>query len=127
MNKILVVDDQESIRQLLKDTLSESGYTVKCASSGEEALEMIKEEDFHVFFLDLQLPGMDGLELCRKIRKERIAECLYAVTGYASIYDFLECRRVGFDDYFVKPVNIHLIIKAAHEGFEKLLRWSKGM
>jgi len=125
MNKILVVDDQESIQQLMKDILTEAGYIVKCTSSGEEALEMLKKEDFHVFFLDLQLPGMDGLELCRRIRKERIAECIYAITGYTSIYDFLECRKAGFDDYFVKPLNIHLIIKAADEGFEKIIRWTK--
>jgi len=125
MNKILVVDDQESIQQLMNDILTEAGYIVKCTSSGEEALEMLKKEDFHVFFLDLQLPGMDGLELCRRIRKERIAECIYAITGYTSIYDFLECRKAGFDDYFVKPLNIHLIIKAADEGFEKIIRWTK--
>jgi len=127
MNKILVVDDQESIQELMKDILTEAGYNVTCALNGEEALELLKKEDFHVFFIDMQLPGMDGLDLCRQIRKERIAECIYAITGYTSIYDFLECRKAGFDDYFAKPLNIQLINKAADEGFEKIVRWTKGI
>ncbi len=127
MNKILVVDDQETIQQLMTDILTEAGYSVKCAFDGEEALNMLRKEDFHVFFIDLQLPGMDGLDLCRRIRKERIAECIYAITGYTSIYDFLECRKAGFDDYFAKPLNIQLITKAADEGFEKIVRWTKSI
>ena len=127
MNKILVVDDQESIQELMKDILTEAGYNVKCASTGEDALALLTKEDFHVFFIDMQLPGMDGLEVCRRIRKERIAECIYAITGYTSIYDFLECRKAGFDDYFAKPLNIQLITKAADEGFEKIVRWTKGI
>ena len=127
MNKILVVDDQESIQQLMKDILTEAGYHVECAFNGEEALNKLKNEDFHVFFIDLQLPGMDGLELCRRIRKERIAECIYAITGFTSVYDFLECRKAGFDDYFAKPLDIQLISKAADEGFEKIVRWTKGI
>ena len=127
MNKILVVDDQEEIQQLLVDALSDEGYDVFCESTGEAALARLENEDFHVFFLDLQLPGMDGLELCKKIRKDRIAECIYAMTGFTSVYDFLECRKAGFDDYFVKPLDIRLIMKAANEGFEKLLRWTKNI
>ncbi len=127
MNKILIVDDQEEIQQLLSDALSDQGYSVTCESDGEAALARLQKDDFHVFFLDLQLPGINGLDLCRQIRKDKIAECIYAMTGFTSVYDFLECRKAGFDDYFVKPLDIRLILKAADEGFEKLLRWTKNM
>ncbi len=127
MNKILIVDDQEEIQQLLSDALSDQGYNVTCESDGEAALARLQKDDFHVFFLDLQLPGINGLDLCRQIRKDKIAECIYAMTGFTSVYDFLECRKAGFDDYFVKPLDIRLVLKAADEGFEKLLRWTKSM
>ena len=69
--KILVVDDELAILKLLRKTFELSGYEVVTAESGEEALEILKKEEFKVMFLDLMLPGMDGLELCRKIRNDQ--------------------------------------------------------
>ena len=76
-----------------------------------------------VMFLDLKLPGMSGIELCRQIRKENQIGIIHALTGYANFYGLLECRAAGFDDFFLKPVDVSVLLKAAHESFERLLRW----
>jgi len=70
-NKILVVDDEEAIRELLERAFTKAGYTVCCAGSGEGALEVLKQEDIQVMFLDLKLPELNGVELCSQIRKDK--------------------------------------------------------
>ena len=76
-------------------------------------------------FLDLKLPGMNGIDLCRKIRKENPIACMYAMTGYNSIFELTECRDAGFDDYFLKPFDLTDITDAAKSGFDKLNRWKQ--
>src|SRR5271157_3838902 len=121
--KILVVDDEVSILAMLKETLSSSGYKVLTAKNAEEALKILKTETVMVMFLDLMLPGMNGIDLCWKIREKDKISIVYAFTGYSTFYGLLECRAAGFDDFFVKPVASKLILKAAKDAFEKLGRW----
>jgi len=123
--KVLIVDDEAPIRDMLKDAFEGADYTTVCAESGEEALEIIKRENPQVMFLDLKLPGITGVELCRQIKRNCPITCIYAMTGYTSLFDLAECREAGFDDYFVKPVNLAQFFKAAEDAFEKLDRWEK--
>ena len=122
---VLVVDDDEPIRKLLERVLSTAGYKVHMASSGEDALRIIRKTRIYVFLLDLQLPGMDGLELCRRIRSDHPISCIYAFTGHASLYDLAACREIGFDDYFTKPFQVDEFLEAIRDGFQKLERWEK--
>jgi len=124
--RILVVDDEESIRSLLSEALATAGYEVLTAGSGEEALELLGSENLQVMLLDLKLPGMDGLELCRRIRQERPGAVIYAMTGYASRFSQAQCREVGFDDFFLKPLRLKTLFKAADQAFDKLLRSDPG-
>ena len=121
--KILVVDDEASILAMLKETLSSAGYKVRTAKNAEEALKILKTETIMVMFLDLRLPGMNGIDLCWKIREKDKISIVYAFTGYSTFYGLLECRAAGFDDFFVKPVPVKLLLKAAKDAFEKLGRW----
>jgi DNA-binding NtrC family response regulator len=121
--KILVVDDEVSILAMLKETLTSTGYQVRTAKNAEEALKILKTETIMVMFLDLRLPGMNGIDLCWKIREKDKISIVYAFTGYSTFYGLLECRAAGFDDFFVKPVASKLILKAAKDAFEKLGRW----
>jgi CheY-like chemotaxis protein len=121
--KILVVDDEVSILDMLKDAFSSAGYTVLTAESAENAIKIFRQESIMVMFLDLNLPGMSGLELCKLIRKQNQIGILYAFTGYSNFYGLLDCRAAGFDDFFVKPVKLDVLLKAAQEAFEKLERW----
>lgn len=123
--KILVVDDELSIRDLFEETFSEAGYNVRLAENGEQALNILKEERIDVIFLDLRLFGMNGIELCREIRRTNPLSLIYAITGWAALFEIEECRQVGFDDYFTKPVRPEMISKAVEDAFEKLRRWKR--
>jgi DNA-binding response OmpR family regulator len=121
--KILVVDDEVSSLAMLKETFGAAGYKVRTAKNAEEAMKILQTETIMVMFLDLRLPGMSGLDLCWKIREKDKISVIYAFTGYSTFYGLLECRAMGFDDFFVKPVPGKLLLKAAEDAFEKLERW----
>jgi CheY-like chemotaxis protein len=74
----------------------------------------------------MNLPGINGIELCQEIKKDLPMSIIHAVTGYASLFDLAECRKAGFDDYFTKPVNLKMLTKSASNAFEKLNRWKSG-
>ena len=121
--KILVVDDEASVRDLLQDTFSNEGYKVRLAEWAEPAFAILKEENIKVIFLDLKLFGMNGIDLCKQIKRNNPTAIIFAMTGWAALYDIEECREAGFDDFFTKPVNIDVLLKAVGDAFEKLDRW----
>lgn len=124
--EILVVDDEPMILELYGDIFGGAGYVVRTARSAEEALAMLQERPSWVMFLDLNLPGMNGLELCRQVRSHWPMAIAYAVTGYASLFQLSECRDAGFEDYFTKPASISDLLRAAERAWEKLSRWRRG-
>jgi DNA-binding response OmpR family regulator len=123
--RILVVDDEEGIRNVLEKAFTRADYDVKCVEDAEQALEVLGKEIYPVMFLDLQLPGMNGIELCQTIRKEHPTGILIAMTGYASVFQIVEARDAGFDDYFLKPFQVNDLLQAAEDSFLKLDRWRK--
>jgi len=122
-DRILVVDDDEIIREFFQAAFTDAGYEIVLAEDGEEALEIMKEHDIHVVFLDLKLFGMNGIDLCRQIRAFKPLAIIYAMTGWGYLYEIEECREAGFDDFFRKPVSMDIIFKAVKDAFEKLTRW----
>ncbi|MCG8634180.1 MAG: response regulator [Desulfobacterales bacterium] len=123
---ILIVDDETTILSMFELAFTKQGYHVKTAASAEEALEILKTEEIHVMFLDLNLPAMNGIDLCRTIKKQMPMSILYALTGYASLFELSDCRDAGFDDYFKKPVSMADLLDAANAAFEKITRWKTG-
>jgi CheY-like chemotaxis protein len=121
--KILIVDDDAPIRCLLEEIFRLQNYTVKTAESAEDALDILKEESVMVMFLDLQLPGMSGIDLCRTIRKDDQIAVIHALTGYSNLFGLLECRLAGFDDILTKPAVLKTLIEAAEQAFNKIERW----
>jgi DNA-binding response OmpR family regulator len=122
---ILVVDDELSILTALEKVFSRAGYRAYLAETAEEALGILEKENINVMFLDLNLPEMNGVELCRKIRKDRPIAVIHAITGYASLFELTDCREAGFDDYFTKPADMEMLLTAAQNAFEKVDRWKK--
>jgi DNA-binding response OmpR family regulator len=123
--KILIVDDEKAIINLFKQAFTRAGFVVDFAQSAEEALRVLETDDIFVMFLDLNLPGMNGIELCRRIKKDKPTAVIFAITGFASLFELVDCREAGFEDYFKKPADIKALVKVANEAFEKIERWKK--
>jgi len=124
VKRILVVEDELAVRDVLEKALSRAGYRVFPAASAEDALEILCYESIMVMFLDLNLGGMDGLDLCKTIRLENPVGIIYALTGYTDLFGFLACRKAGFDDFFIKPVSLEVLFQAAKDAFDRLARWN---
>ncbi|UUX33234.1 response regulator YycF [Fundicoccus culcitae] len=102
MKKILVVDDEKPISDIIEFNLKNEGYNVVKAYDGNEAVEIFKKEDPDLVILDLMLPGMDGLEVCREIRKDS-AVPIIMLTAKDSEIDKVLGLELGADDYVTKP------------------------
>ena len=85
--KILVVDDEETIRELFKEYMEEDGFLVKVASSGKEAIDIVKAEDFGLFLIDLIMPEMDGIELLQELRRLDIRTPAIVLSAYEAEFD----------------------------------------
>jgi len=102
---ILVVDDEPQITRVLKTTLSSQGYGIRTASDGEEALQAMSEWPPDLIVTDLRMPNMDGLELCREVRKtSRVPIIVLSVKGEDSIK--VQALDAGADDYVTKPFSM---------------------
>ncbi len=102
MEKILIVDDDLNICELLRLYIEKEGYSTVVANDGIEAIKKFKEENPALVLLDLMLPGKDGLEVCREIRKE--SNCpIIMLTAKGEVFDKVLGLELGADDYMVKP------------------------
>jgi two-component system alkaline phosphatase synthesis response regulator PhoP len=103
--EILVVDDEEDILELVSFNLTREGYLVRRASSGEEALHSVKKDLPHLIVLDLMLPGIDGLEVARRLKKDESTESIPIImlTAKGEEVDIVAGLELGADDYVSKP------------------------
>lgn len=113
---ILVVDDNETNVKLVRFLLKKRGYDVRVAANAHEALAILESFVPRLILMDLQLPGMDGLELTRRIKAEPRTRAvpIVAVTAYAMKGDEEKARQAGCDGYITKPIDTHALpIKVA--------------
>ncbi|MFC5712753.1 response regulator transcription factor [Thalassorhabdus alkalitolerans] len=101
--RLLVVDDEESIVTLIKFNLEQAGYKVDTAMDGSEAFSKAQNQEFDLIVLDLMIPEMDGLEVCRQIRQEKINTPILMVTAKDEEFDKVLGLELGADDYMTKP------------------------
>jgi DNA-binding NtrC family response regulator len=101
--RILVVDDEFSVRHSLTAWFEDEGYTVDVASNGKEALAKLAESQWDIFFLDLKMPGMSGLELQKKIKEIQPDSTIIIITAFASVESAVEAMQSGAYDYLSKP------------------------
>lgn len=101
--RILLVEDEQKIADTLKLGLSEHGYQVEVAYDGLIGLRLFETFDFNLVVLDINLPGLNGYELCKKIRARNVQIPIIMLTALSSLNDKIEGYDAGADDYIVKP------------------------
>lgn len=123
---ILVVDDNKDVLDTISTYLIMNKYTVKRASSGGEALSIIRNEKVHIVISDVKMPKMDGIELLREIRKFDFTIQVIMMTGYSTLRITMESIECGATDYILKPFeNISEIKDLVDASIVKLQRWEK--
>ena len=109
---ILIVEDEEEIQELVAYNLSREGFRTSIAGSGEDALKKVRSERFDLVVLDLMLPGMDGLDVCRALKKEEktMAIPVIMLTAKGEESDIVTGLELGADDYIVKPFSPKILV-----------------
>lgn len=116
--KLLLVDDEEPFRNTLAKRLSEIGYEVAEAGSGMDALDTLANKAIDVIVLDIQMPGMSGLETLSEIRDKHIGTEVIMLTGHGDVSSAVEGMRLGAYDYLMKPCEYEYLVVKIQEAFK---------
>ncbi len=120
--KMMLVDDEERFLSTTKKLLARKGHDVLTATSGPKALEMLREHNIHVVILDVKMPGMDGIETLKQIKRQYPMVEVIMLTGHATAESAVEGLKSGATDYLMKPTDIEELLGKAEEAFEKRKR-----
>ncbi|HOW59906.1 MAG TPA: response regulator [Candidatus Omnitrophota bacterium] len=124
MRKLLVVDDEIEICEFLKSFFEDRDFKVVTASSGEKALDQVAQFQPDVVLLDIQMPGMDGLQALKKIKESNARTKVIMVTAVETQEKIEEAMRLGADNYITKPLSLEYLEKDVQDKIELL---SQGM
>ena len=113
--KILVVDDDENIRNTMKTILEDEGYTVDLAATGSEAVQKTKKTVYNIALLDIRLPDMEGVELLKLIKGTVPRTRKIMVTGYPSMQNAIAALNKNADAYLIKPIDIENLLNIVKE------------
>lgn len=117
--KVLVVDDEADFRETIVKRLQKRRVNVTGAESGEKALELIVAQPFDVVVLDVKMPGLDGIETLREIKKINPFIEVILLTGHASMESGIEGMKLGAFDFVMKPAAIDELLEKMRQAFEK--------
>ncbi len=119
---ILFVDDDKMAQKLITKFLE--GFNVYCASSANEALETMEEKTYAVVLVDYQMPGMDGIELLKRIKKKHSMVQVIMITGSDDLNTLITSLSHGADDFILKPVKKAILLKVLGYTCDKITRWT---
>lgn len=110
--RILIIEDDEDIQELILHNLSKEGLRVSVASSGEDGIKLMRETQFDCIILDLMLPGIDGLDVCRMVKKDQKTQGIpvVMVTAKGEESDIVTGLELGAEDYIVKPFSPKILV-----------------
>jgi DNA-binding response OmpR family regulator len=108
--KILVVEDDRKLAQFLRRMLSEVGYTADACASGADALNQARSDVYNLILLDWMIPGMDGLQVCRELRRTGSTIPIVMLTARSELGERVTALNAGVDDYVVKPFEIDEVL-----------------
>lgn len=117
--KVLIVDDERSIRNSLGEILGDEGYEVTVAEDGPSALAMVEKERFDVIFCDIKMPGMDGIEVLDKIISMCVDSAVVMISGHGDIDTAVECIKKGAFDFVQKPLDLNRILITIRNAAER--------
>ncbi len=117
--KILVIDDDESVRKSLATVLEEKGYAVDTAENGKEAVEKSRANFYNLALIDIRLPDMEGTKLLTEITETTPKMVKIIITGYPSLENAVEAVNKGADGYVIKPFNIENLLDTIKEHLKK--------
>ncbi len=118
IEKILIVDDEPYVLEVCRRVLEEK-YHVKIVHSGVEAIQLAQDERFDLLLTDIKMPGLDGLETAKEVRKNNPDIVCVTMTGYSSMETAIKALRLGIDEFIIKPFNPEELILAVERALEK--------
>lgn len=108
--KLLIVDDEENVRISLQGILQDEGYTAATAASGEECIKAVSHHSFDVIFLDVWLPGIDGIEVLKQVRSVRPSQYVIMISGHGTIETAVQAVKLGAFDFIEKPLSLEKVL-----------------
>lgn len=117
--KILIVEDEKRLRDLIRDYLKKEGYHITLAVNGEEGLHLALQEDYDLILLDVMMPFMDGFEMLKELRKKKMTRVFF-ITAKTLDEDFIEAYEIGADDYIAKPFSPKILVLKINNLFQRL-------
>ena len=118
--KILIIDDERSIRNSLREILTDEGYDVEVAENGQQGCEMVEKERYSVIFCDIKMPGMDGMEVLDRLVQMGIDSAVIMISGHGDIDTAVECIKKGAFDFIQKPLDLNRILITIKNATEKV-------
>ena len=118
MSKLLIIDDEEGIRKVLSVSLANDGYDVSVAAGGEEGIEIFKKESPSIILTDIKMPGMDGVEALKQIKKLNPDAEVIMITGHGDMDSAIEALKLDASDFLNKPIKdeaLSVALKRAEE------------
>ncbi|AQS07033.1 response regulator [Clostridium beijerinckii] len=126
--KILIIDDEEEILLSLKKNLILEGYNVETCNDSVKALEMIKNNKFHIVITDIVMPNMNGIDLLKAAKSYDALTQVIMMTGYSTMEITIQSLEFGANDYILKPFkSIEYIIEIIDYSIQKLERWRESI
>lgn len=119
--KILVADDEVMMRNLILKILESEGYQITMVSSGDEAMAMLKENNYDLLLTDVKMPGMSGFELLKQVKENWPDMAVIVMTGYGDAYTIKEALLLGADEYVSKPFKGHEVSLIVERAYWRLL------
>ena len=118
--KILIIDDERSIRNSLKEILMDEGYDVDVAENGLQGCQMVDKEKYSVIFCDIKMPEMDGLEVLDRLNEMGVESAVVMISGHGDISTAVECIKKGAFDFIQKPLDLNRILITIKNATEKV-------
>lgn len=118
--KILIIDDERSIRNSLKEILADEGYDVDVAENGVQGCAMVDKEKYSVIFCDIKMPEMDGMEVLEQFRQMGVEAAVIMISGHGDIDTAVECIKKGAFDFIQKPLDLNRILITIKNATEKV-------